>query len=109
MRNGHKFNAVRTTIDGITFASKAEGHRYAQLKMLQRVGEIEALELQPKFPLTVAGVKVAIYIADFRYRVVKGLGQSLTVVEDVKGVRTPVYQLKKKLVQALYGIQITEI
>ena len=78
------------------------------MKLLVRAGEIEALELQPKFPLMVNGVKVATYLADFRYRVVKGKSHSLTVVEDTKGVRTPVYQLKKKLVRALYDIDITE-
>jgi len=31
------------------------------------------------------------------------------VVEDVKGVKTPVYRLKKKLVEALHGITIQEI
>ena len=108
-RNGHKFNAVRTEVDGITFASKAEAQYYAQLRMLEKAGEIEALELQPKFPLIVNGVKVATYIADFRYRVVKGKSNSLTVVADKKGVLTPIYKLKKKLVKALYDIDITEV
>lgn len=105
----HKFNAKRTEIDGISFPSKAEAHRYSELRLLEKAGEIEGLELQPKFPLLVNGVKVATYIGDFRYRVVKGLSGSLTVVEDVKGVRTPVYQLKKKLVRAQYDIDITEV
>ncbi len=104
----HKFNAVKTTVNGIAFDSKAEAFCYGQLRLLEKAGEIEGLELQPKFPLIVNGVKVATYIADFRYRVVKGISQSLTVVRDVKGVRTPVYQLKKKLVRALYGIDITD-
>jgi hypothetical protein len=30
-------------------------------------------------------------------------------VADVKGVKTPVYQLKKKLVKALHGIDIVEV
>jgi len=107
-RNGHKFNAVRTVIDGHSFPSKAEANRYAQLRLLEKAGEIEGLELQPKYPLIVNGVKVATYIADFRYRWVRGVSQSLTVTEDTKGVHTPVYELKKKLVRALYGIEITE-
>lgn len=104
----HKFNAKRTVVDGITFDSKAEANRYGQLRMLQKAGEIEALELQPKFPLIVNGVKVGTYIADFRYRRVKGVSHSLTVIEDTKGVRTPVYNLKKKIVRAQYDIEITE-
>jgi hypothetical protein len=30
------------------------------------------------------------------------------VVEDVKGMRTPVYNLKKKLIRAVYGFVIKE-
>lgn len=104
----HKYHAQPVTIDGVRFASKAEGRRYAELKLLEKAGEIEGLELQPKFPLIVRGVNVGTYIADFRYRIVKGMSQSLTVVEDTKGVRTPVFILKKKLVRALYDIDITE-
>lgn len=52
-RNAHKFNAVKTVIDGHTFASKAEAARYAELKLLRRAGEIFELELQPKYPIVV--------------------------------------------------------
>jgi hypothetical protein len=45
------------------------------------------------------------YIADFTY--FEKDGQQ--VIEDVKGVRTPVYRLKKKIIEAEYGIAITEI
>jgi hypothetical protein len=109
MRKPHKYGAKATTLDGIRFASIAESRRYAELLLLQKAGEIECLELQPRFPIIVKGITVATYIGDFRYRVVKGMRGSLTVVEDVKGVRTPVYQLKKKLVRALYDIAITEV
>jgi hypothetical protein len=43
------------------------------------------------------GVRVGIWREDWR-----------DVVEDVKGLPTPVYKLKKKLVEAQYGIQIRE-
>lgn len=105
-----KYGAKPTTVDGIRFASKAEARRYSELRMLERAGEIVKLELQPKFPLMHAGKKLATYIADFRY-VVPGY-RPLTdreVVEDVKGMKTPVYRLKKKMVEAQYGIEITEV
>ena len=51
-------------------------------------------------------IMVCVYVADFRYR--EGLEGILTI-EDVKGVRTPVYKLKKKLVEVIYGFRITEI
>lgn len=107
----HKFNAKATVVDGIRFSSMAEAKRYGELKLLEKAGEIEGLELQPKFPLIVNGVKVASYIADFRY-VVRGKGivsrLGRVVVEDTKGMITPVYRIKKKMVEALYGIAILE-
>lgn len=101
-----KFNARRTEVDGITFDSKAESRRYSELKLLERSGEIHQLRTQVKYPLCVNGHNIATYIADFEYRT-RGLVNEL-IVEDCKGVKTPVYRLKKKLVLAIYGINILE-
>lgn len=99
-----KYGAVRTEVDGIVFASKSEARRYSELKLAQAAGEISGLELQVKYPLVVNGVKVADYVCDFRYRE-RGRG---LVVEDRKGMRTPVYRLKRKLMKAIHGIDIFE-
>lgn len=73
--------------------------------MLERAGEIHGLILQPEFPIIVNGKKICKYIADFRY-----VNRDIeTVVEDAKGVKTDVYRLKKKLVEALYGITVQEV
>ncbi len=104
----HKYSVgakERRTVDGIVFASIKEANRYGELKLMQDYGEIAHLELQPKFPLEVCGTVVANYIADFRYVDCRGKN---TIIEDVKGVRTPVYKLKKKLVEAIYDIRIKE-
>jgi hypothetical protein len=101
----HKYGARKTVVDGITFDSAREAKRYGELKLLERAGQITHLELQPKFPLIVNGRKVAEYRADFSYLEIGGA----SVVEDVKGVRTPVYVLKAKLVEALYGFQVREV
>lgn len=101
-----KYGAVKTTVDGYTFASRAEARRYEELMLLGLAGELDNLELQPVFPLVVNGVSVGRYVADFAYRE-KATGAF--VVEDVKGMRTPVYQLKKKLVAACHGIDVREI
>ena len=98
-----KYHAVRTTVDGITFASKKEAARFVELRLMERAGEIGQLTLQPVWPLVVNGVKICNYIADFQYRTPVG-----RIVEDVKGVKTPVYKLKKKLMLAVYGIEIYE-
>lgn len=106
MRTQSKYRNVKTTIDGIPFDSRAEARRYADLKLLARAGEITNLEIQPKFDITINGVKICTYIADFRY---VEFGSNEVVVEDVKGVRTPVYNLKKRLIKATHGVDITEV
>lgn len=98
-----KYHAVKTTIDGIVFDSKAEAARYNTLKLLERNGDIKLLAIHPQFILNVNGQKIGKYIADFSY-----YENGKHIVEDVKGVKTPVYRLKKKLVKALYGIDILE-
>lgn len=100
-----KYFAKRTTVDNITFASKMEAKRYVELKYLQSSGKISQLVLQEKFPIVVMGKKICTYISDFSYVDVDGD----RVVEDVKGFRTPIYRLKRKLVEALYNIKITEV
>lgn len=100
----HKYNAKQTVVDGIKFPSKREAQRYCELKVLEKAGKIKRLELQVRFPLFVAGVKVATYIADFCY-----YDESRRIVEDCKGFLTPVYRLKKKMFEALYRNQNLKI
>jgi hypothetical protein len=102
-----KYGAVKTEIDGIVFDSKREADRYAQLCLLEKSGKVKQLELQPKFQLLVkTGKSVGIYKADFRYW---DTDQGEWVVEDVKGVRTSIYRLKKKIVEEVHGIRIVEV
>jgi len=98
-----KYGNQKTVIDGITFDSKKEGNRYAELKMLQMAKEISQLEVQPRFDCRIRGKHICNYFADFKYYDHK---QNIWVVEDVKGVQTAVFKLKKKLVEALYPIEI---
>ena len=99
-----KYGAIKTTVDGITFDSKKEARRYMELKHQEATREIFKLELQPKFDLAVNGVKVGVYRGDFRYLDYDGN----TIVEDCKGMKTPVYRLKKKLMKAIHNIDILE-
>jgi hypothetical protein len=109
-----KFGAVPTVVDGIRFDSKKEARRYQELKMLERAGEIRHLSIQPRYELRVGTHDVGSYVGDFRYeehvnQITPNLAPVwMCVVEDCKGVRTPVYRLKKKLMKALYGIDIRE-
>ena len=114
-----KYGAKPTTVDGIQFASKAEARRYGELKLLEKAGEIEDLELQPSFSLHAASttgqfreaVKAAAgtrntlvghYRADFGYLDYKR-GR---IVEDVKGIDTPLSKWKRKHVAAQYGVTV---
>lgn len=107
-----KYGAVKTQVDGITFASIAEASRYKELKFLERVGQIDSLELQPAYELApsvkytgASRAKPALrYVADFRYRDHHGK----LIVEDVKGRPTEAYLIKKHLMLSIHGIEILE-
>lgn len=101
-----KYHAKKTEVQGVIFDSKKEATRYQELLLLERAGQIVELELQPRFDLVVNNQKIGFYKGDFRYKDVE-TGNS--IIEDVKGMKTPVYNLKRKLVKALYGIDIVEV
>lgn len=102
-----KYNNKKTIIDGITFDSKAEAQRYTQLLLMQRAGLITGLQLQVPFTLIPKSSKgrAVVYKADFVYFDTEKKKQ---VIEDVKGVRTQVYVLKKRLMQE-QGLEIVEV
>lgn len=109
-RRGSKYKAKGQHIDGHWLASKAEATRYLQLKELEQQGVIDELELQPAYDIVVNNIRVCKYLADFRYSVLDERGSVLRkVVEDVKGMMTSMYRLKKKLVHASYSFEIVEI
>lgn len=97
----HKFRAIRTELDGIKFDSKKESKRYQELLLLVKAGEVLFFLRQVPFHLA-GNVK---YLCDF----VVFWKNGYVTFEDVKGIKTPMYILKKKQVEALYPIEITEI
>lgn len=100
-----KYGNIKTTYAGVVYDSRKEARRAQELDLLTKAGEIFSLEIQPKFPVFINDKKVFTYIADFAYTKKDGT----SVVEDVKGVKTPVFNLKRKCVEAYYGITITII
>lgn len=106
---GSKYNARKTVIDGIQFDSAKEAKRYTRLRALEDEGKIQHLRLQVPFELLPSfecdGVKYRgmKYVADFVY-----VRDGKQVVEDVKGVKTQEYKLKKKLMAYLNHINIEE-
>ena len=130
---GRYGNVRKPVIDGHRFDSKYESERYLELKLLEKAGKIRDLELQPRFPIEIFGLKIMMrsqrypngrqltYVADFRYvdiekavlckkceKPLLGIG---VVIEDVKmqsGHSQPEYKIKRALMQAM-GYQITEV
>ena len=95
-----KYRSKKIIIDGISFDSKREGNRFLELKMLERAGKIKDLQLQHKFELQPSfrkngrTIRAITYVADFTYF---DLEKMKIVVEDVKGFKTDIYSVKKKL------------
>ena len=98
----NKYRAVKTIVDGIKFDSKKGAARYSQLKLLVRAGVVTKLELQPRYDLTINTIKCGFYKADFRY-----FENGREVVEDVKGMKTDVYKIKKAIMKSM-GYNIIE-
>ena len=99
----NKYGAVKTEYNGVIYASRAEANRASELYALERAGVIRNIVRQRKYPIIINGIKVFTYLADFNYFDIE---KDREVVEDVKGVRTAMFNLKKKCVEASYGIEI---
>lgn len=117
-----KYGNKKVIVDGITFDSKKEAKRYTELKLLERAGQIQNLELQKEFELIptqreadTVGIRGGIkkgkviehsvkYKADFVYT-----ENGKTVVEDTKGMRTKDYIIKRKLMLYVHQIRIREV
>lgn len=108
-----KYNNRKVRCLGETFDSMLECERYKYLKALEQQKVISNLRRQVKYVLlpsqkdskTQKTIEREItYLADFVYE--KG---SQTIVEDVKGLRTDVYKIKRKLMLYFHGIRIKEV
>lgn len=101
----NKYRAIATVVDGVRFDSKAEARRWVELQQLQAAGQIRKLRRQVRYELPVNDQVVAKYVADFVYQ--RAMGDYWQeVVEDVKGIETPMFRLKAKLMRAIHGINI---
>lgn len=100
-----KYGAVPIVVDGIRFDSTREARRYGELLLLRAAGEIRDLAVHPTFAYFDSDNDQVLftYEADFEYF---SRLRASWVVEDVKGVRTAVFNLKKKLIEDRYGITI---
>ncbi len=98
-----KYQNKKTQIGMYVFDSIAESKRYKELALLEKAGQIKGLKLQPKFLLQEGFEKNGKtyrkieYIADFMY-----IENGKIIIEDVKGMETEVFKLKRKLFEYRY-------
>ena len=104
----NKHKNIRSYVDGYDFASKKEAKRYAELKLLEKGKVISNLIVHPAFILSINNTHICNYIADFSY-----IENGKEVIEDVKGYKKggayQLFRLKKKLMYAIYVIDILEL
>jgi hypothetical protein len=109
----HKFHNKPTA----GYASKKEAKRALALKLMQSAGQIRNLREQVPFVLIPSQrdsfgklvERPCSYIADFVYDEFSASHVGYRhVVEDCKGMRTPAYIIKRKLMLFLHKIRIRE-
>lgn len=98
-----KYQNKKTQVGMYVFDSIAESKRYKELALLEQAKQIKGLKLQPKFLLQEGFRKNGKtyrkieYIADFMY-----IEKGKVIIEDVKGMETDVFKLKRKLFEYKY-------
>lgn len=110
-----KYRNKPVTVDGIRFDSKKEYYRWCELKQMEKAGKITRLTRQERYhfydyndvPIAFDSNRKLTYVADFAY-FYEIDGNVLLAVEDVKGMKTPVYKIKKALMKHLNNIDIIE-
>ena len=116
----NKYNAKKCRWGDEVYDSKKEMLRHQELLLLEKAGKISNLERQVEFTLIPTqrayveknGVRKpgkvlersVVYTADFVYT-----EDEQIVVEDVKGVKTRDYILRRKMMLFLFGIRIREV
>ena len=108
-----KYGNKKATLDGITFDSRKEANRYAELKLMQQCGAISHLELQKEFVLIPSQYidgkcveRACKYKADFYYH---DNYSNQWCCEDTKGFKTKDYIIKRKLMLYVHNIRIVEL
>lgn len=104
MRTTSKYHNIKSIYNGVVYDSRKEAKRAYELYILQRAGHVQnvqrqvTFELQPAY-ITADGRKIQAikYKADFVYET-----EGQKIVEDVKGMRTDTYKLKRKMFEYKY-------
>lgn len=98
-----KYRNKRCEMDDIKFDSLRERNYYANLRRMEIAGLIRKLQVHPRYPIIINKHKVCDVVLDFSFECVKS---GIVSHVDVKGMDTPVSRLKRKMVEAQYGILV---
>ena len=113
MKQSNKFNARKITCSDGAFDSVKEYKFYLQLKAQMKAADqdfrVMAIERQVRYDIAIAGKKIGFYKLDYLVTYANGNKRYF----DVKGCRTgcayQLFKLKKKIVEAIYEINIEEV
>lgn len=97
----HKYNARAAWVDGVRFDSVAESRYYERLKLFVAAGELLRFHMQVNFVLA-GPVKVRV---DFMEIYPDGKIKYV----DVKGVVTKSFIRNRKMIKAVYGVDIIPV
>jgi hypothetical protein len=104
-----KYNNKKVMYNGYQFDSVLEAERYVILQSKEQAHEVRNLRRQVPYRFEYNNRHITSYIADFVYEEYDaGADVWRLVVEDVKGVRTPVYNLKKRMMLVWYDVTVRE-
>lgn len=104
-KRGNKYNAKKTEYKGVMYDSKKEAAHAQRLEYQMMACDVVDVQRQVKFKVVIHGKHCFTYILDFRVQYQNGNVE----YHDVKGFRNGMYKLKKKIVEAYFGITIKEI
>lgn len=111
--NNNKFNAKQIVVDGITFDSTKEGKYYVTLKYKKYLSNpaerVTDIQCQVKYSIDIEGIHICNYFLDFKVKYADGRIECVDVKGLKMGAAYQIFRLKKKLVEAIYGIKIIEV
>ena len=97
------------TLAGVTYMSKLEMQYRAHLNLLKKARLLEervvSIEEQVPYKIEINGKLICHYLLDFKVE----YGDGRIEYIDVKGISTPVYKIKRKLIESIYPFKIKEV
>lgn len=109
----NKFHAQKIEIGGEVFDSKKEYRYFSELEMLKKAKDeksrVVSIERQVRYDIIVNEKKIGFYKLDFKVKYADGHYRFIDIKGLKKGSAYQIFRLKKKLVEAIYGIKIEEI